>query len=165
MNAAESNISASMQLNRVLGNCGGANFGDLDRDRSFRALCESSVLRSSLHMLKPAKTKCHIEGTVLNFGGLGAGQRIVHEVAEADTWQRKSRPCGKVGLPICLLKPCLVVTRSLNAEARHPAQKRFNVVLAHHFPHFCNGLMKMADLLSACLKLPNSLFNFDPSLI
>jgi hypothetical protein len=128
-------------------------------------LCASHRFKIVIAHAQTRQTKCHIEGTALNFGGLGAGQRILHEVAEADTWQRKSRPCGKSRLPICLLKPCPVVTRSLNAEARHPAQKRFNVVLAHHFPHFCNGLMKMTDLLSACLKLPNSLFNFDASLI
>jgi hypothetical protein len=76
------------------------------------------------------------------------------EVAETDTWQRKSRPRGESRLPICSLKPCPVVTsRSSTSSSK---------ILAHYSPHFCNELMKMTDPLSACLKLPNSLFNFDP---
>jgi hypothetical protein len=72
MNAAESNISASMQSNWILGNCGEAQFW---RSGS-RPPLESSVqvirLRLSLHTLKRAK-QGHMEGTVLNFGGLDAG--------------------------------------------------------------------------------------------
>src|ERR1700722_11279440 len=33
----------------------------------------------------------------------GCGSRILCEVAETDTWQRKSRLCGESRLPICPL--------------------------------------------------------------
>src|SRR5271156_902548 len=66
-------------------------------------------------------------------------QRLVlhHSFPSLPTLLRNPpRPCGKGGLPICLfLRPRPVVTRSLNAEARHPAQKNLNAVLAHYSPH------------------------------
>jgi hypothetical protein len=39
-------------------------------------------------------------------------------------------------LPPSFLQPRPVATRSLNAEAQHPAQKYLNAVLAHYSPHF-----------------------------